>query len=161
MDRTVRYLLIAAGVAIVASGAFVVKKKILLPRGIRNNNPGNLRDTTIAWQGEVAPNMKKDKDFEEFTEMKFGVRALLMDLRSDIQKGKNTLHSLLAEFAPGNENDTSAYIRFMVDQTPYVEYQTLKPEKEYLWELARGIIRYETGRDILTRELFETAYSMM
>lgn len=81
-----------------------------LSRGIRNNNPGNLRITADKWQGMIPLDQNTDKAFQQFTEMKFGVRAMLRDVVNDILKGKNTLRKLITEYAPPSENDTNSYI---------------------------------------------------
>jgi hypothetical protein len=79
-------------------------------RGLRNNNPGNLIRTSQAWQGKIPFPQSKDAKFEQFTELKFGLRAMLKDLIHDINKGKNTVNALISEYAPSVENDTKAYI---------------------------------------------------
>lgn len=50
-----------------------------MTRGIRNNNPLNIRRGTSRWVGRRE--IVTDKDFEEFTSMPFGYRAAwkLMD----------------------------------------------------------------------------------
>lgn len=82
-----------------------------LPRGLRNNNPGNLRRSSIAWQGKVPHAQSSDRDFEQFTTMQAGVRAMATDIVNDIVRDrKNTLRLLITEYAPPNENDTTGYI---------------------------------------------------
>ena len=51
-----------------------------LPRGLRNNNPGNIRITKDKWQG--LREKQTDKDFFQFTEMKWGYRALIRTLQN-------------------------------------------------------------------------------
>lgn len=161
MTTNTKILLSVLGI-LALSGSFVVAKKVLnVPRGIRNNNPGNLRDTSITWQGEVPKAQKQDPEFEEFTEMKYGLRALIKDILNDMQKGKVTIHDLISEFAPSSENNTRRYIEFVVKQTGFVEYQTLKSTKEYLFPLVKAIAKYETGKDVVTKELFDQAYAII
>ena len=58
-----------------------------LPRGLRNNNPGNIRNNdSINWQGEVAATSKKDFTFEEFKDRASGYRALLKLLRNYVKR---------------------------------------------------------------------------
>lgn len=45
-----------------------------LPRGLRNNNPGNIRINSDLFQGEVRPS--KDKSFKQFETMAYGYRAV-------------------------------------------------------------------------------------
>ena len=44
-----------------------------LPRGLRNNNPGNIRNSSTVWVGEITPS--KDKSFKQFKSMAYGYRA--------------------------------------------------------------------------------------
>lgn len=44
-------------------------KKNNLPRGLRNNNPGNIRINDDLFQGEIRPS--KDKSFKQFTTMAY------------------------------------------------------------------------------------------
>ena len=79
-----------------------------IPRGLRNNNPLNLR-VGNNWKGEVAN--PSDHTFEQFTEMKWGVRAAFIVLRNYIQRHKlNTIRKIIPRWAPANENNTQAYI---------------------------------------------------
>ena len=83
-------------------------KKQRIPRGIRNNNPLNLR-VGNNWKGEVS--QPTDHTFEQFTEMKWGVRAAFVVLRNYIQRHKcNTIRKIISRWAPANENNTLAYI---------------------------------------------------
>jgi hypothetical protein len=80
-----------------------------LPRGVRNNNPGNLQQTTIPWQGKI-PN-PTDSRFEQFREYVWGVRAKIRDITGDIsRKGQNTIRKLITAYAPAFENNTASYI---------------------------------------------------
>ena len=83
-------------------------KKQRIPRGIRNNNPLNLR-VGNNWEGEVS--QPTDHAFEQFTEMKWGVRAAFIVLRNYIVRHKcNTIRKIISRWAPANENNTLAYI---------------------------------------------------
>ena len=54
-----------------------------MTRGIRNNNPGNIRNSDATdWKGEVNAFAKKDTSFEEFVDMPHGYRALLRLLQN-------------------------------------------------------------------------------
>ena len=94
-----------------------------MTRGIRNNNPLNIRRGTSRWVGRRA--QVTDKEFEEFTSMAFGYRAAwkLMDtyrmrLR---QAGKSyTLENIIHRWAPPEDgNDTTAYIRTVIHLLDY------------------------------------------
>jgi len=80
-----------------------------IPRGLRNNNPGNIRNSSTVWQGEITPS--KDKSFKQFTSMSYGYRAVIK-LLQNYRKMHNlkTIAELINRWAPPTENKTSAYI---------------------------------------------------
>lgn len=78
------------------------------PRGIRNNNPGNLDyiPPPHNWDGQVG----RDGRFGVYEDPSKGVRAMSKQLQLDYSRGAVTLDDLIAEWAPPGENDTEAYI---------------------------------------------------
>lgn len=79
----------------------------MLPLGLRNANPGNLRVGPIAWQGQIGEN----KGFVVFDTLRNGLRALarLLLIYQD-RYGINTVRKTIERWAPSSENDTEAYI---------------------------------------------------
>lgn len=86
-----------------------------LPRGLRNNNPGNLVKTNIPWAGKITPS--GDPNFEQFNYLEYGIRAMASDTIHDVNAGMNTITSLITEYAPPSENNTAAYIASVSDTT--------------------------------------------
>ena len=84
----------------------------MTPRGLRNNNPGNIRNSDATdWIGEVKPSRKKDNVFKEFETMAHGYRALIKLLQNYRKKHKcQTIADFINRWAPRTENDTTAYI---------------------------------------------------
>lgn len=85
-----------------------------MSRGLRNNNPGNIRRSRVRYQGEVRPS--RDPDFKEFETMAYGYRAMfvLLDTYSS-RYGLHTIRSMLNRYAPPEENLTESYIRYVAD----------------------------------------------
>lgn len=83
-----------------------------LPRGLRNNNPGNIRNSdSTTWKGEVDPSAKKDFVFEEFEDHPHGYRALIRLLQNYRRRhGCQTIADFIRRWAPSNENNTAGYI---------------------------------------------------
>jgi hypothetical protein len=80
----------------------------VLARGIRNNNPGNIRRTETRWQGERSE--VTDPVFEEYETPEDGIRAMAVILRTyRVHHGLNTIEGIIARWAPPVENDTAAY----------------------------------------------------
>lgn len=113
-----------------------------LPRGLRNNNPGNLRDVGINWRGRIGADAA---GFTQFENIGYGLRALALDLGNDIGEGKNSIRLLIGEFAPPSENDTAAYIRTMSNATGFGADQRLSADAGTLQRLIRGILTVELG----------------
>lgn len=115
-------------------------------RGLRNNNPGNLIRTNIAWQGKIPQANNPDKQFEQFENVYFGLRAMLKDLINDINKGKNTVKSLITEYAPSKENDTNAYINSVAKTLGVSPTEKLTQiNSAFLLKLSRAILKVELG----------------
>ena len=85
------------------------------PRGIRNNNPGNLRHGDN-WRGLAVE--QTDDAFCQFVLPEYGIRALAKTLTTYQQKyGLNSIGDIIKRWAPSNENDTTAYIASVCHQT--------------------------------------------
>ena len=89
-------------------------------RGIRNNNPLNIRRSTDRWEG--ARIEQTDKSFVQFTSMAYGYRAAWKTLESywkyfhDLPKPFN-VRNIITRWAPPTENDTENYIRTVLSLT--------------------------------------------
>ena len=123
----------------------------MTPRGIRNNNPGNL-DNTNPWQGLIAN--PAESRFATFKDPTWGVRALAVTLITyhDKRKAKDgsridTIREVIERWAPPSENDTEAYVQAVakaVGVSPDMEidlhqYEIMRPTVE-------AIIRHENGK---------------
>lgn len=84
-----------------------------LPRGIRNNNPGNIDRDGTAWEG-LALDQSSDPRFCVFVDAWHGIRALTKILLSYQEADKlTTIRQMINRWAPPVENDTSAYVNFV------------------------------------------------
>ncbi|UAB72394.1 structural protein [Vibrio sp. SCSIO 43132] len=95
---------------IIVLGALYMAKQHTV-RGVRNNNPLNIRIGNN-WQGEAA--IPRDKAFETFKHHKYGFRAGAKLLRN-YQRLYHlySLEQIIHRFAPPNENDTKNYAGFV------------------------------------------------
>lgn len=121
------------------------------PRGIRNNNPGNL-DKGAPWQGLI--DNPAEPRFCTFKDPVWGIRALAVTLITyhDKRRAKDgssidTIREVIERWAPPHENNTLAYVNEVskaVGVAPDMiidlhDYETLRP-------LVEAIIRHENGR---------------
>ncbi len=142
------------GAGLLIWGAFKVAKMV---RGIRNNNPGNLRPMpSQKWEGETAPDTAKGGPFSRFTAPYYGWRAATIDIYGDITKrGQDTLRRLVFgtpeknfqdAYAPPSENDAKRYLQVLVDALKIAPDMKLNP-----WlhgpALLRAIAKHENGLD--------------
>ena len=118
-----------------------LRKNTTASLGVRNNNPGNLRDSGIDWQGRVGSN----KGFTTFSSVEYGIRALAKDLTSKNKRGLDTLAKYIPVYAPPSENNTNAYLQYMVNATGFQPNQKLSINADTLFKLVKAHIGIENG----------------
>lgn len=89
------------------------KKFDLRTRGVRNNNPFNIKLTSDHWKGQLSRSESTDTHFVQFRSMYFGLRAGVLLLKNYLDMGYNTISEILNRFAPPNENFTNHYIQYV------------------------------------------------
>lgn len=130
------------------------KNNVVVSRGIRNNNPANIKLSSDRWQGQIPPCDCKEKVFCCFYSIDFGIRALIVLLHNYIIKGYDTPRLIISRFAPSSENHTENYINYVcsylckdyfsyddilnIDDVP-IQYKS--PE---FFSLCRAICMYES-----------------
>ena len=83
-------------------------------RGLRNNNPLNIRHSASHWQGARA--VQTDGSFVQFNSMAYGYRAAWRVLESywkhfTKEREPFNVTNIISRWAPPVENDTKNYIR--------------------------------------------------
>jgi hypothetical protein len=114
-----------------------------IARGIRNNNPGNIRLSSTQWLGQVPAAQQTDSSFIQFTDPVYGIRAMARVIRSYMARGLTTVPQIIATWAPPPENNTQAYISAVLNEAQ------LAPDRPILaTDIAKiipAIIRHENG----------------
>ncbi len=103
------------------------------PRGIRNNNPLNIRLSNDKWQGQVLPQRGSGEGaFCVFSSMEYGWRAAFRILCNTYYNKYRlrTIRAIVSRWAPNNENNTAAYIRHVSDYTGIGPDKVLASPKE-------------------------------
>lgn len=118
----------------------------VLPRGIRNNNPGNI--DYVGQKGAVLEDSvpAKQRRFAKFATMEEGVEALYHQLRLYFKRGTNTVAAIIGKWAPPTENNTRAYITYVAKSLRTAPSEPLSPTPEILAGLANAIIHLENGQ---------------
>ncbi len=87
-----------------------------MSRGLRNCNPGNIRQSCSNFKGEVRPS--RDSAFKQFESMAYGYRAMFVLLNSYHKRyGLTTIREMISRWAPPSENFTEGYIRFVSERS--------------------------------------------
>ena len=152
MNKVFILLPIAAAMAFLMKGDTVTK-----PRGIRNNNPGNIEfNPANQWRGQVG----NDGRFAIFDKPENGIRALARTLFNYNRfYGISTVAGIINRYAPDSENNTAAYVdhvssRLGVSPSDRLELDSVMPE------LVAAIINHENGQQPYTREQIEAGISL-
>ena len=115
------------------------------PRGIRNNNPGNI-ELGDKWLGRVDDDLQKDNRFVQFVDAKYGIRAMTRIIDNYKRRhGVKTIEQIINRWAPSNENNTKAYINSVLKQTGFVAVQIPDKSKGDYLKLIKAIIKHENG----------------
>lgn len=119
----------------------------MIPRGIRNNNPLNIRVGNV-WLGEVKN--PTDPLFEQFNSMEYGLRAGFVLLRRYIRHYKRqTIEDIISSWAPSNENNTKAYIDTVVKVSGIPSNRILHySDKESMCKLVDAMCFVENGKHV-------------
>lgn len=126
-----------------------------IPRGIRNNNPGNLRKTKEIWKGEID---EEDTAFKTFKTPIDGLAGLKLSIDKKFRRGLNTIRQIITSYAPSTENDTVAYIKFISLHTGHSSNESLNlNNKETIKSIMRAIVLYENGQDPYTNLMYDIA----
>lgn len=114
-----------------------------LPRGIRNNNPGNLDFRGQAGaEKEGGPGGR----FAVFKDQQSGLNALANQLLLYSKRGLNSVSQIIGRFAPPNENNTQAYADHVAKSLGVSQNAILNMRDPKVFKtLMDAIIRVENG----------------
>jgi hypothetical protein len=142
----------ASSSAPAASGAGIGSTQ---PRGIRNNNPGNIRHVAAnAWLGLANP--PSDGAFCIFTEAKWGIRAMARLFRN-YQRNNNlhTVEGVINRWAPPIENNTSAYVNHVARALKVSPSDRIDLSQEsVMLDLVKVVTLHENGINPYSDEQF-------
>ena len=134
-----------------------------LPRGIRNNNPLNIRKGNN-WQGEVSSST--DGEFEQFVSMQWGIRAGFKILKNYMTgyggrvKALTNVHDIIHRWAPPSENNCKAYIDSVCRFSGLHEFERLQfSDRNKMLALVDGMIRVECGQPV-SLDIIASAYDL-
>jgi len=140
-------------------------QNMLTSRGIRNNNPGNIRlqfnadnSIKIMWHGQVPVAQQTDASFVQFISPEYGIRAIAKIMASYAARGLNTVASIINTWAPPTENDTTAYIQAVANSMGVDPNATLSVSDDAA--LIAAIVEHENGSQPYSTAQIDTGISM-
>lgn len=124
-------------------------------RGLRNNNPGNIRHSAgVTYLGEIKG---ADKLFRTFRTMSLGYRAIFVVLHTYcLRYGIRTISEAIERWAPPEENNTAAYVEFVARQSgrsASEPYDTLSAED--MVPIVEAVSRMENGVAAVAEDIAE------
>lgn len=141
-----------------------------MSRGIRNNNPGNIRHSKSKWQGLAG--VQTDSQFCTFISPEYGIRALMKLLRTYSKyRGKprmgcgkiDTVEEIIERWAPAADNNhTENYITRVCKETGFRRDACLDlHDKNTTVAMAKAIIQVENASQPYADAVFEKAYALL
>lgn len=128
-----------------------------LPRGIRNNNPGNIRHGA-KWNGLADD--QPDSAFCTFIQPEYGIRAMAKVLITYHDKyGLDTVSGIINRWAPPVENQTSAYVEHVSAECGVGPHEPIVV-RSYLDKLCSAIIKHENGQQPYSTQLIDLGVKM-
>jgi len=120
-----------------------------MTRGIRNNNPLNIRISDNDWKGKALVN--NDGTFEQFVSMYYGFRAALLTIETYILEHRcNTLRTIINRWAPASDgNNTEKYIIFVCGKTGIGGNEPISNKDKRLKDIVWAMAQMESGKGIL------------
>lgn len=146
-------------VLVIMAGLAAMKQKELVSaiRGLRNNNPGNIRWNGFdQWEGMTGTD---GQNFIIFESVEYGIRAMYRILSNYAGRGVETLSDIISTWAPAEDsNDVDAYVASVASRTGLQPGATVRPEQYPA--LIKAIIHHENGINPYSDALIERGVAM-
>ncbi len=130
--------------------------KLTEPRGIRNNNPGNIRGNNDRWLGAFGID---NAGFVQFSDPVYGLRAMARII-GNYQRIHYlvTITQIIHRWAPTSENDTQSYIDSVASRSGIDANAFIEPDD--LPALMAAMIYHENGKQPYAMTLIEEGISL-
>lgn len=155
----IKNIIIAAAIVLLVTGVGVGGVKVYSAvRGIRNNNPLNIERGSDQWDG-MAP-VQSDSRFLVFVDAVYGIRAAARILSNYAKRGVTTVEQIVSTWAPPNENDTEAYIRYVTEKTGFDRKRVVSKATGDYVPLLAAMIKMENGINPYSNETIAKGVSL-
>ena len=118
---------------------------------ISRNNIFNIRKGPKAWKSETGAN----KGFVEFETREYGIRAWIVLMRTYRLKHRcATVRAIITRYAPPNENNTEAYIKYCRERVYKSDTTWLSTTADYV-RLGCSMAKMETGTVLTAEDIYD------
>jgi hypothetical protein len=126
----------------------------ILPEGIRNNNPGNMRwSASIQWQGQTGQDAKGFIIFDTLTD---GIRAMVKELYNYSNlHGLNTVAGIISRWSATDQSSYISNVARALGVDPYESIDVSDPT--IMAGLVRAIADQENGTAVATVSVPDSA----
>jgi len=131
-----------------------------VPRGIRTNNPGNIKHSAVRWAG-MTPEQPDDVNVS-FTSPLYGIAAMVRLLGVYESKyGLKTIAGIIQRWSPPSENDTDSYIGFVCHRMGVnPDFELDLADDDRLIAFLKAVITMENGKNPYPDFLFPAAIAL-
>lgn len=139
-----------------------------LPRGIRNNNPGNIKRSSTRWEGLADPDemtdfQRRETVFCVFREPLWGLRAMARILHNYQHLHRLTsVDAMIGRWAPPEDNNaTDAYAEFVAERMGLNVGETFDfLESDIAGAMMQAMVRMENSIQPYTPDQIKRAHAM-
>lgn len=118
-------------------------KKDVVGKGY--NNPGNIKKSSIVWNGETIKGYGDNDEFTTFETPEAGIRALTKDLTSKLKEFDGDLKAMISKYASEEDgNDVKKYLQ-VVQKSAGKKYKYTEADIE---NIVKGFIRMENKKEL-------------
>lgn len=117
-----------------------------MTRGEKNKNLGNIKIANNDWKGKIPEDQNTDGVFEQFETEYYGNRALVILLQNYINRGINTIDSIINTYAPKSENETAIYVDYVKLRMGFTTIGDAGVDGDHIPQLATAIVEFENGK---------------
>ena len=109
------------------------------------NNPGNLKKSSIVWDGETINGYGDNKEFTTFETPQAGITAMTKDLTTKLKDFNGDLKAMISKYAPEKDgNDVKKYLK-VVKKAAGDKYRYTEQD---IQNIVKGFIRMENKKEL-------------
>lgn len=128
-------------------------------RGLQNNNPGFIIRTSIEWQGKLPTS--SDAQYEQFYELRYGLRAMLWQVYLDTIERKLNLFEFIKKYS-GRADGNPKLLNFVSQKTGIAPIDYVQDTKNQLIGITKALVQYfNADANLITETDYDDAFNLL